>query len=528
MKIGRDILLTVFCLIISVIIFRNEISDLGAQNVGDAMLSMDDSAGGAVSGTDSGFAGFLGETERGPAAPQVLTGLADYESIFGGYTGRSYMPYAVKGFFDNGGKKLYVARIISNTAESARMKLKNGKKDALTINALNGGEWGNRIALRVTEGKNTTEASPTFRLEIFWFSYKNYTSVKSGKPAPSQADIAEVFDDVAIQDDSPYFFQNSVNSRSNLIKISLEEEDAGLLPDQSDKIYWCAGGSDGDAPVLSDFMDGVGLDGNSAAGLNAFGKVDDISTLYSPLSFMTDGLDKALIAQCEALQDRTVIFDTAFGDFRPDPWSTHESSFAACYTPWVQVTGFDSKDVMIPPGGYIAGIYAENDPAKGLKKAPGYDVITGVNEVERDLSEQEQEALTIRKINPIISISDTEYAVYGAYTLSDMLHQYKNINLRRYVNYLFDTFSNKLDWIAGQEWSNELQKQIKIGIENFLDVEWRKGVLAGSSQIEAYYVKVEQQNVAQSGSQKSTIVMEVGVALLEPSEYFVFKIIKYK
>lgn len=543
MKIGRAILLTVFCLIVSVIFLKVEISENGAQNSIDEVTGIygaysGDNSGldsklnqpgdgpGWITGTELGVTGFLGETERGPAAPEALNDYVDYERLFGGYTGRSYMPYAVKGFFDNGGQRLYVARIISDTAKTASLKLKSGKKDALTISALNAGDWGNRIAVRVTVGKSSTETERTFRLEVFWFSHMNYIKVKTGKPDPSQADDLEVFDDISIQENSSYYFKNSVNGKSNLILISLEEEDARLLPDNGEKLFWGAGGSDGEVPVLSDYMGDDGLDGKPATGLNALGKIEGISTLYAPLSYVIEGLDKALIAQCETLQDRTAIFDTALGDPRPDPWSTHESSFAACYTPWISVTGFDSKDVMIPPGGYIAGIYARNDLVKGPNKAPVNEVLQGVKGVERVLSVQEQEALSIRKINPVITRTGTDYVAYGADSLSDMTGEYKRINQRRYVNYLFDTFSTRQNWVTGQKWSIELQKQIKISIEYFLDREWQRGALIGSNQIEAYYVKVAQQTVTQNGFEKQAIVMEIGVALQSPSEYFVFVITK--
>lgn len=66
------------------------------------------------------LAAFVGETERGPTRPLVVTSWADYEREFGGYIDRppfnrpnGFLPYAVRGFFDNGGRRAAIVRIVS-------------------------------------------------------------------------------------------------------------------------------------------------------------------------------------------------------------------------------------------------------------------------------------------------------------------------------------------------------------------------------------------------------------------------------
>ena len=131
-------------------------------------------------------------------------------------------------------------------------------------------------------------------------------------------------------------------------------------------------------PVLEDFLGSDGLDAKASTGLKALEKITTVSTLYSPVSCQYDGLDQALIQQCEALGDRTVILDTAFDDPHPTPWSCLISSYVSCYSPWIQITGPDSKDIMVPPGGFIAGLYARNDYVKGPDKLPVNEVLVGV------------------------------------------------------------------------------------------------------------------------------------------------------
>src|SRR3954469_8543459 len=76
-----------------------------------------------IEGVSTSTTGFAGETERGPLRPRLVTSWEDYQQWFGGYTDRDpfraanpHLPYAVRGFFDNGGQRLFVARVVGGTA----------------------------------------------------------------------------------------------------------------------------------------------------------------------------------------------------------------------------------------------------------------------------------------------------------------------------------------------------------------------------------------------------------------------------
>jgi phage tail sheath protein FI len=58
-----------------------------------------------IEGVSTSTAGFLGKTQIGPTTPTLVTSWLDYQKLFGGYFGEGkYLPYAVEGFFQNGGK----------------------------------------------------------------------------------------------------------------------------------------------------------------------------------------------------------------------------------------------------------------------------------------------------------------------------------------------------------------------------------------------------------------------------------------
>jgi phage tail sheath protein FI len=79
-----------------------------------------------ISGVATGIAGLVGVAERGPTTPSLVTSWAEFQKTFGGFIDRPAfatpywrLPYAVRGFFENGGKRLYVARVLDATVPAA-------------------------------------------------------------------------------------------------------------------------------------------------------------------------------------------------------------------------------------------------------------------------------------------------------------------------------------------------------------------------------------------------------------------------
>ena len=76
-----------------------------------------------IEGVSTTTAGFIGMAERGPLnKPTLVTSFAEYQRIFGGYLSeknygnKRWLPYAVEGFFVNGGQWLYISRVATDKA----------------------------------------------------------------------------------------------------------------------------------------------------------------------------------------------------------------------------------------------------------------------------------------------------------------------------------------------------------------------------------------------------------------------------
>ena len=129
-----------------------------------------------IEGVSTSTAGFVGVTQRGPDAglPELVTSYADFERTFGGYItdpalipDHSYLPHAVEGFFANGGKRVFVKRVVGADAAPARTQTRSGvvtqlKADTsasaprdISVESLRGIKDGTKITLR--ELKNGVE-----------------------------------------------------------------------------------------------------------------------------------------------------------------------------------------------------------------------------------------------------------------------------------------------------------------------------------------------------------------------------------
>src|SRR3954468_1258796 len=76
-----------------------------------------------IEGVSTSTAGMLGVTERGPVdVPILITSFGEYVRWFGErldqllYSNANgphcYLPHAVEGFFTNGGKRVYITRVL--------------------------------------------------------------------------------------------------------------------------------------------------------------------------------------------------------------------------------------------------------------------------------------------------------------------------------------------------------------------------------------------------------------------------------
>src|SRR5215469_5853050 len=104
-----------------------------------------------IEGVPTSIAAFLGETERGPIKPRMVTSYKDYVRWFGGvYARDKFLTYAVNGFFDNGVTANYICRIVGPASTAAEVAF-----GGFSIRAAGPGAWGNRVFVKIGPGTTT-------------------------------------------------------------------------------------------------------------------------------------------------------------------------------------------------------------------------------------------------------------------------------------------------------------------------------------------------------------------------------------
>jgi hypothetical protein len=95
------------------------------------------------------IAGFVGIARRGPPDVPVAVGSwRQFQAVFGDFTGAGYLAYAVRAFFENGGRKCWVVRVSPPSAAAAGTLVRSeaaGADPVWLVRASSPGVWGNDL-----------------------------------------------------------------------------------------------------------------------------------------------------------------------------------------------------------------------------------------------------------------------------------------------------------------------------------------------------------------------------------------------
>lgn len=436
-----------------------------------------------IEGVETSTAAFLGEAERGPLRPEIVHGFADYRRHFGRAAGEgSYLPYAVRGFFENGGCRALICRIAGAGATSAALQL-----DGLRIHAAGPGEWGNRIFVRL--GRS--------RLEVAY-----WPELPCGDPFVG-APVSEMFDDVDWSDPAVLL------DRSALIRVA----GAPARPQPFDSSL--AGGSDGAAPVTADYL----------RGLAALDEHDDVALVAAPAA--PDEVVAALIEHVDSHRFRFAVIDAPRGKADVadlDPRARRESSSAAYYYPWLFTDALDGgAPRLVPPSGHVLGVHARTDAERGVWKAPANAVLRGVSGCEFEVSARVQEMVNPRGVNVIRNFPGRGILVLGARSLSTD-PRWKYVNVRRLHIFIGRSIDNGTQWVLFERNDEHTWARVRRQIENFLARLWRAGALMGAEAEQAFCVSCDRATMTQDDIDNGRLIVEIGYAPLRPAEFVVFRI----
>ncbi|HEY7425685.1 MAG TPA: phage tail sheath subtilisin-like domain-containing protein [Gemmataceae bacterium] len=495
-----------------------------------------------IEGVSTSTAGFLGSTERGPEYANLITSWLDYQRWYGGYrtTPASYLPYAVQGFFDNGGQRCFVTRIVGAGAGAA-----SNNVGALTASAIGRGAWGNNVAVKVRPATQSVAGTPTetwFRVTIIY--YQTYPSNFVDPTDPTQLanknrktpDYSEDYDNLTHLPGASNNVVEMINGASHLIRVAWGTNAPAPVPAQD--FARLDGGTDPAAGVTpADFEGDLNaiLDANLfpdepvGRGLAALATVDEIALLLAP-DEVRSGLGQVsqdVINLCETLKDRfTIVAAPQLPVNATQINVPQDSTYAAYYFPWIYVYDpSQNRTVLIPPTGHVAGIFAKTDIERGVHKAPANEVVLGATDLQLPIPKGMQDILNPKGVNCIrdFRVASRGIRLWGARTMSST-PEWKYVNVRRLFLYVEKSIDHGTQWVVFEPNDEPLWAKVRRTLTTFLIGVWKSGALMGTTQDEAFFVKCDKETMTQDDIDNGRLICYIGIAPVKPAEFVIFRI----
>jgi phage tail sheath protein FI len=557
----------------------------------------------SIEGVGTSTAAFVGMTTRGPVSvlakdptPPLLTSFSDFERVYGGTDdltigpnpARNYVALAAQAFFNNGGGRLYVARIPGAGAAAATIALTKGVN--FTARNVGGttipGSKAN-YAVVVTQ----IELPTTKKLAL---NQPAGTTVKIGDnlyvigidPIITTANSAAAFNnladegacaivtlDVEVQDASGTVYEagglglhprhpryignvlgenppNAADALSNPIvfdpgtakafelpAILVPPPAAGApapaadeIPPPPQKRHELLGGVDGTAPPPTPTYQDA---------LNSLLALEDISIVAAPgsSSFAADpaaAINQMLIGHAEARRAyRIAVLDTPpnleIADVRKLK-DRIDSKYAAIYYPWLRTAN--------PAAGIDPGAPATID-------VPPSGAVCGIyarSDVQRGVwkapaNETITGALGLQRdvrfgeqevLNPLgincIRALPNRGIRVWGARTLSSDPEWKYVNIRRYFLYLESSIDRGTQWAVFEPNGEALWANVRTTVSDFLYNEWVSGALLGSTPKEAFFVRCDRSTMTQNDLDNGRLICLVGVAALKPAEFVIFRI----
>lgn len=533
-----------------------------------------------IEGVSTSTAGFAGETERGPLRPRLVTSWQDFQSWYGGYIDQRplnaihcYLPYAVRGFFENGGQRLFIARVTPSGAPPAAGSLPGavlpgvnpaGASGATEISAVGPGPWGNNIYIAVKQataaiaaaarqaaapsGSNAANAAPEalkwFCIQVLYYreglpaNFVDPTDPHNlANPARKEPDAYELFDNLTADPTRANFATTIVNNSSRLIQIVSCTGVPNLIKLPTTKPL--TGAPAYAAAKPDDYLGENVTDPEARSGLAALRDIREISLMSVPDEVSSDLNDVAamLMDICDSMRNRFAILSEQNQSKNvPAIRPPRDSSYGAYYYPWVRVLAphTDEGTVLVPANGHITGIYARTDIERGVHKAPANEVVRGIltrdlagglKPLSQTLNKAEQDMLNPIGVNVIrdFRTDRRDIRVWGARTMSSD-SQWKYINVRRLFIFVEQSIDRGTQWAVFEPNSEITWISLRASITNFLRTVWRNGALMGTTQEEAFFVRCDRTTMTQDDFDNGRLICLIGIAPVKPAEFVIFRI----
>ena len=446
-------------------------------------------------------------------------------------------------YFDNGGESLLVTRVQSGTFTSATSSFVSGtiaeqSNNIFTLESIGEGANMNSTSTESSTGALPSGSSDNIRWEIVNPNKaKGIFSVviRRGDDVTKSKSVLESFTNVSLDPKSSNYIARIIGDQKQVMRgsgadsylqtsgsyrnasryVRVKSVDV-KTPDYFDNSGVAKDAYTGSIPVAQSGTMGdaegniVGANANyyeninntntqGLAGtdyINALGLLANadefqynvISTpglIYSETTHRTQL--NTLVSNIESRGDAIIVMDLeTYGSTVAATTLTAESldtSYAAAYWPWVQITDPDAgKLVWVPASTMIPGVYAANDATSEAWFAPAGINRGGlgtVNQAERKLTQSNRDDLYVGKVNPIATFPGRGVVVFGQKTLQTQASALDRVNVRRLLIELKSYISQVSDNLVFEQNSAATRNTFLGQVNPYLEsVQQRQGLYA--------------------------------------------------
>ena len=456
----------------------------------------------------------------GPEAVTRVTSWYEFTKIFGGYNVLFPATFQVGAFFTNGGKDLYVKRVLHTDAAAASIAdgiVTSGDALVANVTAKNKGADGNNLRVVLSAGS----VSGTWTIAVY----------KEAGVTGAEGDILLeryeniVFDDAASSD----YAETVVNLVSSYITIS--DSDSGT---PAAATYPLTGGSNGTAVVSGDYTN---YQNSGDAVFEEFSTLNRPLVIFLPgVAGITNDVDVIDAATSWAASNNSFVVVETPADLLPDEAvdfaaSLQDTSYAAVYYPHVYIADPIGRSNgalrKVGPAGAVAGLYIYTDSRAGggVFKAPaGIGAqVRGTVALERAFTSAQLDAMnaSTSPVNPIRQVPGSGSVVMGARTLLQDGTANKYVNMRRSLIYINSRLRNITEFALFENNDTRLWAQLRTAITVFLGEYRNQGGLRGATQAQSFFVKIDGENNTATSIANGEVHIQVGVALEYPAEFIV-------
>ena len=137
--------------------------------------------------------------------------------------------------------------------------------------------------------------------------------------------------------------------------------------------------------------------------------------------------------------------------------------------------------LLLPPSGFVAGIYARSDIARGVFKAPANEVVQGLDQFEANINKGRDDVLNPEGINALRFFEGRGNRVWGART--HQLRPRVDVRQRAAPVHLPRALHRQGHPVGGlrAEQRAAVAERSPQSVEDFLQVQWLSGALLGAT-----------------------------------------------